>query len=134
MNLYERIKAQFFQQNERLPASHGGRRDPGEVVRQFTLRLGDVEVGKLRFGNGQWCFEYTASYQQLVQSGEMNEVIGFPDVQKFYTSPTLWPFFRIRLPGKYIEAELDQELHEAELLERYGRRTSLNPYELASVG
>jgi hypothetical protein len=57
---------------------------------------------------------------------------------KEYTSPTLWPFFRVRIPGLkqpavreiILKENLDIE-NEAALLKRFGERTISNRYILS---
>ena len=130
MTRLERLLNKFFRQDD--GADEGAPVPARAIVKQFTLKLGSREVGKLRYGNGQWSFEYADAYRAAARAGEVRPVIGFPDVERLYTSPTLWPFFLVRLPGKYINREPGgEDLTEVELLERYGRRTSVNPYELA---
>ncbi len=81
-----------------------------------------------------WGFEYTSGHIERVHAGEARPVMGFPSVDRSYTSPVLWPFFHIRLPGNYIRNEPGVKgFSEVELLEQYGRKVITNPYILEVV-
>ena len=135
MTPFQKLKA-FFDQRD--PGERGLDKagdydvvDQGGDPKHFRLLLGGKTVGHLRYGNGQWLFEYDEGYRQRVHAGELGTVVGFPNLDERYTSPSLWPFFKIRIPGAYIKRELGREhISEAELLERFGRKTISNPYQL----
>lgn len=101
----------------------------------FHLIIDNLTIGILTCQKGEWSFKYTDEYRN--QAGEYKRIIGFPDLSKEYKSDTLWPFFRIRIPGlkqpavqEILEKEhLDKE-NEALLLKRFGRKTVANPYLL----
>jgi HipA-like protein len=108
---------------------------PKEEKATFILTVDDFKMGILHCENGIWEFKYTDEFKK--RSKEYTLIVGFPDIDKTYRSETLWPFFRIRIPGlkqasvqEVIKKEqIDQE-NEAALLKRFGRKTISNPYEL----
>jgi hypothetical protein len=135
MNPFRKLITSFYRQDESVSANENAVSNSETEVKKFIVRLGNEEIGNLRHGNGQWLFEYTDVFIERVKQGKAKPIIGFPITDKAYISPTLWPFFRIRLPGNYIKAELGRDnIEEVELLEKYGRRSILNPYEVALVG
>jgi len=101
----------------------------------FKLLIDDLIVGELKCEEGIWIFKYSDDFKK--QSGEYKRIIGFPDLNKEYRSDTLWPFFRIRIPGLkqpaiqeiLIKEHIDKE-NEAALLKRFGKKTIANPYIL----
>lgn len=104
----------------------------------FKLKVDDLTLGVLTCENGEWKFAYTEEFKQDQQ--EYKRIVGFPHLDKVYRSDTLWPFFRIRIPGlkqpaiqEIIQEEKIDQANEAELLKRFGRRSISNPYELAVV-
>jgi HipA-like protein len=104
----------------------------------FNLMVDDLILGVLTCENGIWSFAYTDEFK--LRQKEYTRLVGFPDLNKVYRSDTLWPFFRIRIPGLkqpaiqeiIREEKIDQE-NEAELLKRFGRQSISNPYELEAV-
>lgn len=104
----------------------------------FLLKLGDVEVGKLICQNGIWKFSY--SYDFKNNADKYNSLVGFSDVNKTYESDTLWPFFRLRIPGlkqpkiqEILEFENIDKENEVALLKRFGKKTIANPYSLFTL-
>ena len=103
--------------------------------KKFFLHLDKTLIGELTFTNNIWYFKYSDEF--IERSGDFNLIVGFPDLKKVYMSNQLWPFFKIRIPGlkqprvKEIlrEENIDIENH-VKLLERFGKRTISNPYEL----
>ena len=137
MNPFDKIKALFFKQDE-LDSDHDYTvDDQDQAPKNFLLSLDGAPVGYLRRGNGQWQFEYSDEHKLAVNEGQATTVLGFPKIDERYTSPVLWPFFQIRLPGNYIYAELEREnidasrITEAEMLEQYGKHSILNPFKLS---
>ena len=102
----------------------------------FHLSVDDIRIGLLRCEKGEWIFKYTDEFKK--HTDEYNLIVGFPDLNKEYRSETLWPFFRIRIPGLKQPAvqeilqneQIDQE-NEVALLKRFGKKTIANPYRLA---
>lgn len=104
----------------------------------FNLTVDNITLGVLTCENSEWKFVYTDDFKQHQQ--EYTRIVGFPDLDKEYRSDTLWPFFRIRIPGlkqpvvqEIIRDENIDQANEAELLKRFGRHSISNPYELEVV-
>ena len=102
---------------------------------KFILTVDNIEVGILNCQEGEWMFKYTEEFKKHTDMYKL--IVGFPDVNKEYRSDTLWPFFRIRIPGlkqpaikEILEKESIDKENEAALLVRFGRKTIANPYEL----
>ena len=108
---------------------------PKEENATFVLMIDDIKVGTLHCEQGIWEFKYTEEFKK--RAAEYNLVKGFPDLEKVYKNETLWPFFRIRIPGlkqpaiqEIIKKEnIDQE-NEVALLKRFGKKTISNPFLL----
>jgi hypothetical protein len=104
----------------------------------FTLKVDNVEVGRLRCENGIWEFLYSDEFKNEYAQ-EYKRIAGFPDLNKIYKKETLWPFFLIRIPGlkqpsvkEIIEKEKIDTDNEAALLKRFGQHSISNPYELVA--
>ena len=102
---------------------------------KFILTVDNIEVGILNCQEGEWMFKYTEEFKKHTDKYKL--IVGFPDVNKEYRSDTLWPFFRIRIPGlkqpaikEILEKESIDKENEAALLVRFGQKTIANPYEL----
>ena len=102
---------------------------------KFILQLTDVEIGELYCEKGEWFFKYSNDFRN--KSNDYNRIVGFPDLNKTYHSQTLWPFFRIRIPGlkqpaiqEILKKENIDKENDVELLKRFGYKTITNPYEL----
>ncbi len=111
---------------------------PVDERQTFMLTIGNLPVGELSCEQGEWTFYY--SKQFIAKSDEFYPVPGFSNLEKVYKSKSLWPFFLIRIPGlgqpavKEIIAEEHLDVHnEAQLLKRFGRRSSSNPFILSDV-
>lgn len=109
----------------------------GETAK-FILKVDNIQVGSLYCEKGSWFFKYSDEFKD--QSDIYNRIVGFPDLDKTYTSDTLWPFFRIRIPGlkqpaiqEIMSKENIDKSNELELLKRFGRKTISNTYELESA-
>lgn len=108
---------------------------PQDETAEFILKLKSLTVGHLACKDGMWTFYYDDEFK--AQKDVYHRIVGFPNLDKKYTSPTLWPFFLIRIPGlkqpaikEIIEEEkLDQD-NEAALLKRFGFKSISNPYLL----
>ena len=101
----------------------------------FILKLKDVEIGILKCEAGTWIFKYSDQLKNNIET--YNLIVGFPDVNETYKSDSLWPFFRIRIPGlkqpkiqNIIEHENIDIKNEVLLLKRFGKKTIANPYLL----
>ena len=104
---------------------------------KFVLSYNKTEIGFLEVDKGLWKFYYSENFK--VES-ETNYISGFPDLDKVYTSNSLWPFFKIRIPGlgqprvqNTIKKEQISENDELALLKRFGQKSISNPYLLNSV-
>src|SRR5690606_8403067 len=64
----------------------------------FTLKVDNVEVGKLRCDDGIWEFFYSDEFKNEYFE-DYKRIAGFPDLHKVYKKETLWPFFMVRIPG-----------------------------------
>ena len=101
----------------------------------FVLKVNDLPLGILQCENGEWIFHYTEEFKK--HQDQYTPIIGFSDLDKEYKSASLWPFFRIRIPGlkqpavqQILKEENIDADNEAALLRRFGRKTIANPYEL----
>lgn len=108
---------------------------PKNETAKFILNVDNIQVGELYCANGLWYFKYSSEFKNHLST--YNLIVGFPDVDKIYKSETLWPFFRIRIPGlkqpairEIMSNEKIDETNEVELLKRFGNRTISNSYEL----
>lgn len=109
---------------------------PKDEYAKFILRVDDLRIGILHCEKGEWHFKYTDEFKE--HSNEYNRIVGFPDLNKIYTSETLWPFFQIRIPGlkqpaiqEILKKENIDKDNEVALLKRFGHKSISNPYELA---
>ena len=112
---------------------------PKEEKAVFILLVDGIKIGILFCEDGEWVFNYTDEFKSY--TNEYKLIVGFPDVNKEYRSRTLWPFFRIRIPGlkqpsvkEILENENINKQNEVALLKRFGRKTIANPYELLLKG
>lgn len=108
---------------------------PENETASFVLSLKEIKIGILSCESGQWEFKYSDSFKD--KKGEYKTIVGFPDVEKIYKTATLWPFFRLRIPGlkqpaiqEILEEEDIDKENEVELLKRFGKKTIANPYSL----
>ena len=104
----------------------------------FILKVDNIEIGKLHCENGVWEFKYTDEFKKIGK--DYNLITGFPDLNKVYRENTLWPFFRVRIPGlkqpavqEIIKKEKINQENEVSLLKRFGQKTISNPYVLISL-
>lgn len=111
---------------------------PKDVKITFHLVVDNIVIGILTSEHGEWQFSYTEEFKQ--QQQVYARIVGFPDLDKVYRSDSLWPFFRIRIPGlkqpavqEIIHNENIDQDNEAELLKRFGQHSISNPYELEVV-
>jgi len=112
---------------------------PKDETDTFILKVENVELGVLHCENGEWEFKYSDGFK--TKQDTYTHIVGFPNVNKIYHSDTLWPFFRIRIPGlkqpsvqEIIKKENIDQHNEAALLKRFGQKTIANPYELVYAG
>jgi len=103
----------------------------------FNLTLDNLLVGTLKYENKKWIFEYSESFRE---AKGIKPLTNFPDIQKKYISEELWPFFSARIPSlsrsrvkKAAEKQGIDENDLISLLDRFGRKTITNPFELTAV-
>ncbi len=108
---------------------------PAQEKDTFLLKIDSLNIGVLTCENGEWLFYYTDEFKH--HQDEYTRIVGFSDINKEYKSNTLWPFFRIRIPGlkqpavqEILKAKNIDAANEAALLRHFGRKTIANPYEL----
>jgi HipA-like protein len=104
---------------------------------KFELVYKDLIIGYLVVFEEKWKFYYSEEFKS---NSEFNYISGFPDLNKVYTNDSLWPFFKIRIPGlkqpsikATIKKENIAENDEIALLKRFGKKTISNPYLLIPV-
>ena len=105
-----------------------------EAETVFLLTHGDLIIGRLSAKQGLWQFEYSREFKL---QDDLRPILEMPDVQKVYQSPNLWQFFAMRIPSlgqpdveEILEREHISETDSIRLLERFGKRTIANPFEL----
>jgi HipA-like protein len=125
--VFRRIVSGWMDQRESV-------RTPVHAQEAFWLFYQGLPIGVLSVSNGKWTFRYT---DQFRRQDSIRPLVEFPDVGKTYTSEELWPFFAMRIPSLKQEAvrellkrEKIDPTDEVRLLERFGRRTTANPFEL----
>ena len=111
---------------------------PQNEEAKFILKVDKICIGTLYCNKGEWSFKYTEDFKNHTQ--EYNRITGFPDMDKVYQSDSLWPFFKIRIPGlkqpaiqEIIHKEHIDSANEVALLKRFGYKTISNPYQLQLV-
>lgn len=103
----------------------------------FTLKIEDLDIGYLSFENGIWTFQYSDDFRK---QKKYSRIVGFSNLEKVYTNNSLWPFFKLRIPGlkqpkiqEILEKENIDKNNDAFLLKRFGKINISNPYILESV-
>ncbi len=104
---------------------------------KFELKISNLVIGILFSENNKWYFEYSDEFKAQSQ---YYRIVGFSDLNRKYENDTLWPFFKVRIPGlkqpmvqEIIEKEEIDSKDESSLLKRFGKRITTNPYILESV-
>ncbi len=104
---------------------------------KFELKISNLVIGILFSENNKWYFEYSDEFKAQSQ---YYRIVGFSDLNRKYENDTLWPFFKVRIPGlkqpmvqEIIEKEEIDSKDESSLLKRFGKRIATNPYILESV-
>lgn len=99
---------------------------------KFNINLGKLLVGTLHYSDGMWHFSYSDEFKN---QNRVLPLANFPLKDKEYSARELWPFFVSRIPSNaqlQIDKDTPQENIVA-LLQKFGRRTVSNPYELCPV-
>ena len=101
---------------------------------RFQLRCAGQVIGILERRGSVWMFRYTDEFREL---GDFRALVEFPDTGKEYQTSELWPFFGMRIPSlkqprvrEILQREKIDPHSEVDLLRRFGRRTTANPFEL----
>jgi len=120
-----------------IPSTHRKMKVQGDREASFRLMLDNLEIGTLDYNAGKWLYQYSDEFKS---SAKIRPLAGFPELNKIYISEELWPFFTSRIPSlsrervrKVIDEEGIKENDLLALLDRFGRRTITNPFELLSV-
>ena len=107
---------------------------PAEAVARFRLCYGRLPVVDLSVKDGVWMLRYTDEFRS---QDKLRPLVEFPDVERTYRSEELWPFFSMRIPSlqqssirRIVDSEQIDETDEVKLLQRFGRRSITNPFEL----
>ena len=98
----------------------------------FNVNLGKLLVGTLLYSDGIWRFRYSDEFKA---QDRILPLANFPSKDKEYRSRELWPFFTSRVPSNaqlQLAKDKPQE-NIVTLLQKFGRRTVANPYELCPV-
>lgn len=98
----------------------------------FNINLGKLLVGTLSYSDGLWHFSYSEDFQN---QDVILPLANFPSKDKKYSTKELWPFFASRIPSNaqlQIDKGLPQE-NVVTLLQKFGRKTVTNPFELLPV-
>ena len=127
------IFSKFFQKNEVDNISSIASTDTGK----FVLKLNHLEIGYLEYQSGIWYFCYSDLFKQKTN---YHSIPGFPNVNKKYANESLWPFFKIRIPGMgqpsvkdILTKENINRSNEFALLKRFGLKSISNPYTLEFI-
>ncbi|MEX2336529.1 MAG: HipA N-terminal domain-containing protein [Fulvivirga sp.] len=119
------------------PSSHRNLKVEKSKEAIFRLVLDRLEVGRLFFKDGKWMFKYSDEFKE---ANGIKPLSAFPNIDKTYIDDELWPFFASRIPSlsreKVRETIAEEGIQENDLLallNRFGRRTITNPFELLSV-
>lgn len=99
---------------------------------EFNVNLGKLLVGTLLFAEGTWHFSYSNEFKA---QNNILPLTNFPSKNKEYSAKELWPFFTSRIPSN---AQMQIEKNAAredlvKLLQKFGRKTVANPFELTPV-
>ncbi len=107
---------------------------PLGVRAEFLLKYDELLIGTLSVQNGKWRFEYSDDFRR---ADTLRPLVEFPDVNKVYEKDDLWQFFAMRIPStqqeeieEILEREQIDEDDAVRLLQRFGKRTIANPFEL----
>lgn len=98
----------------------------------FNINLGKLLVGTLLYSDGTWYFSYSDEFKNQTH---ITPLANFPSKDKEYSAHELWPFFASRIPSN-AQLQLGKNKPQdniVTLLQKFGRRTVANPYELYLV-
>ncbi|MDE6340666.1 MAG: HipA N-terminal domain-containing protein [Muribaculaceae bacterium] len=95
----------------------------------FNINLGKLLVGILLYSDGMWYFSYSDEFKN---QHRITPLANFPSKDKEYSARELWPFFASRIPSN-AQLQIGKDKPQdniVTLLQKFGRRTVANPYEL----
>lgn len=102
--------------------------------KEFILAYNNLHIGTLTYFQGKWKFEYSVIFKH---QNEIKPLTDFPDKNKIYESEELWPFFASRIPSvkrqsikEILQKENISQDNVVKLLERFGKKTATNPFQL----
>ena len=98
----------------------------------FNISLGRLLIGTLLYSDKMWYFKYSDEFKL---QNKILPLANFPSVDKEYSARELWPFFASRIPSN-AQLQLDRNNPQEDivtLLQKFGRRTVANPFELHPV-
>lgn len=98
----------------------------------FSINLGKLLVGTLLYSNQMWYFRYSDEFKR---QNRILPLVNFPSKDKEYSARELWPFFASRIPSN-AQLQIDKDKLQdniVTLLQRFGRKTVANPYELRPI-
>ena len=92
----------------------------------------DLKIGTLSYKEGNWIFFYS---DEFIIQNKISPIVEFPQKNKKYRAPYLWPFFASRIPAinqpfhlkKINKANIDSN-DPFQMLLLFGKRTINNPY------
>jgi len=98
----------------------------------FNVNLGNLIIGTLLYTEGMWYFKYSDEFKS---QNQILPLVNFPLKEKEYSTRELWPFFTSRIPSNaQLQTGKDKNSDNiVTLLQRFGRRTIANPYELRHI-
>ncbi|MCK5685250.1 HipA N-terminal domain-containing protein [bacterium] len=111
--------------------------NPMSSSNNLLLFYKDLKMGTLSFKNGNWIFFYS---EDFINQNKILPIVEFPDKNKEYIAPYLWPFFASRIPAinqpfhlkKIDKANIDSR-DPFQMLLLFGKRTINNPYIIRNI-
>jgi HipA-like protein len=103
-----------------------------EDVAEFELIYQKTLIGNLTLKNGVWTFAYSSAFKE---QNQISNIVDFPNKEKIYQSPVLFPFFSSRIPSlqrlKLQKIIAENTINdEVLLLKKFGKQSIANPYQL----
>jgi HipA-like protein len=110
---------------------------PVDETIAFKVVLGSLIIGTLRADKGEWVFTYSDDFRK---QSAIKPIVDFPATDREYRSPSLWPFFALRIPSpkqpevqEFIERMTEDKVNEGILLKEFGIQSIANPFRLVPV-
>lgn len=98
----------------------------------FYVNLDKLKVGTLIYSNNVWYFTYSNEFKN---QSRILPLVNFPSKDKEYSTRELWPFFTSRIPSN-AQLQINKSNKQENIvvqLQKFGRRTITNPFELCIV-